>query len=230
MMDPNPHQYYLEHGSFYIYDASGRIMNMCDQIAFAYDGSFGPFRTLLKHGSKEFITDWVDKARKAIGDDSHVIDVKMIVFQKDFNLDEINRCISNSGYLTSLLKKIEEKPGMLREAIVSNGEKPMSERTKAANVIAKARRLLLSEPGAWCKRSDAKDADGNNCNAISDNAVSWCMLGALLQADMEYFVHTNAAIRDVIGEPPSDFNDKDSTSLWDVVAVMCKAENRLRSR
>ena len=50
-----------------------------------------------------------------------------------------------------------------------------------------------------------------------------------MKADLEPMSERTKAAN-VIGEPPSDFNDKDSTSLWDVVAVMCKAENRLRSR
>jgi hypothetical protein len=65
------------------------------------------------------------------------------------------------------------------------------------NEALRAARELLTPEGAWTKQALAFSADGKSVNPSSDEAVCWCVSGALF--------HTN-------GEGPTN-------SLWDFVEL-----------
>lgn len=97
---------------------------------------------------------------------------------------------------------------------------------KVADTIRDARRLLI-KPGAWTKGEVARDK--NNLAVCSHNseATSWCMLGAINKINLRYFYAAIDQISGVVGNV-SNFNDQPQTTLWDVVAALCKAENNAR--
>ncbi len=91
-----------------------RIITMADQIAIAFDIAMMDDPSgaiLLKHGSREFVENWVVEAReKYIASGSEFAQemaagLRVIVLPADFPCEEINRCIQNTGYLGTMLKK-----------------------------------------------------------------------------------------------------------------------------
>lgn len=73
---------------------------MVDEISMIYDAES---YTLLKHGSAEALASYFEKARKVFPF------VRIITFPKDFPLEEINKCLSNSNYLQVIFQNIGTK-------------------------------------------------------------------------------------------------------------------------
>lgn len=123
------HYYEERFGSFYLIEEvdpyplvpdGKRMLSMVDQIAVAFDISMGTTPILVKHGSPEQVDAWVREARAkyvALGTafaNEMARGIRMVVFPKDFSLDEINLVLSTSGYLGILLGKV------FPEALVSD--------------------------------------------------------------------------------------------------------------
>lgn len=111
--------YRLEHGSYYLYDEDlsgrpdwGHMILVCDQLAVAFSVetvSGERHYTLHKHGSPEFCRQWAKESRERYrkgGFFEQADTMAVIEFSKEFPVEEINRCLSTSGYL----KRIVEGP------------------------------------------------------------------------------------------------------------------------
>ena len=116
-------QYERMQGTFYLYDVreNGKktLVSACDQIAMCYsvdtvDGE--KMYTLHKHGKEEYVRGWMERLQsrwreaekysptlRGTADSFH-----MIVFDKDYPLDEINKALAITGYLKFI---VEEKNG-----------------------------------------------------------------------------------------------------------------------
>lgn len=101
-------EYRLQYGSYYLYDTSAHregdlmplpILHMCDKIAIAYDkGTY----TLHKHGDPSIVNKWAEDTRASFrshGYNDMANDVTVLEIDKQVPVDEINRCLSTSGYL-----------------------------------------------------------------------------------------------------------------------------------
>lgn len=111
------YQYSVISGSYYLFDLDSKpnpitkereIILMTDQIAIAFDRSDG---TLHKHGNPKNVELWrtqaIEKFRKA-GFDDMANDLIIMIGQ--FPLEEINKCISTSGYCKTLYEKLNTLP------------------------------------------------------------------------------------------------------------------------
>lgn len=99
------YRYTKDHGSFYLfaYDDNERVgapILMADRLAVAFDPeSF----TLHKHGSPDGVRQWLGDV-KARGPLPWPIEIAE--FAPDFPVDELNRALSNSTYLRTMLAKL----------------------------------------------------------------------------------------------------------------------------
>lgn len=87
--DPNVYELY------FMVDVADLDQNMC---------------TLLKHGKKELVEKKYNayiSSLKAGGLDDMIKDVMMIDVSK-LELDEINKCITNSGYISKIVKALKD--------------------------------------------------------------------------------------------------------------------------
>lgn len=89
---------------------------------------------------------------------------------------------------------------------------------------------LLAKPEAWTKGAYARDAEGQNVHAEDEEAVSFCLDGALRRcyvACSEAYYQANERILDAIPEgffTPISFNDFHRTTHADVLALLEKAD------
>jgi len=115
----------LRNGSFYLVESTTpsmlapdgkRILAMMDDISFViqiWDGGV----TLVRVGSREQLDPWVKKpSNRDMG-------MRIVTFPKDFPLDEIENCRSNSSYLEPLLRRVFpealEAPGLNQNLLPS---------------------------------------------------------------------------------------------------------------
>lgn len=47
--------------------------------------------------------------------------------------------------------------------------------------IVKKAKAQISDPQHWCKFVCARDGSGNSVGIVNNNAVSWCIVGALIK-------------------------------------------------
>lgn len=111
--------YRLEHGSYYLGRlGSDNVVLMADRIALAYSLVDGG-AVLMKHGEPGSVTKWFRDSclrYRAVGMDQAANDLGCIVLPSGFSVDEINRCLSTSGYIGRLIEKID------RDWIAMSGE------------------------------------------------------------------------------------------------------------
>lgn len=105
--------YRLEHGSYYLTHAKlpwpTSIRSMSDQVALAYARGDDGF-VLMKHGSPEVVRGWLEHAigqYKRAGLDEMAEALEMVELPRGFDVDEINKCLTTSGYIGTLVKRIE---------------------------------------------------------------------------------------------------------------------------
>lgn len=55
---------------------------------------------------------------------------------------------------------------------------------------------LLDGGNGWCQGSNAIDSDGDPCAALSEDAVKWDLMGALMKANFDWNMENTA-----VGEP-----------------------------
>lgn len=107
------HEYRLEHGSYYLYDFSKKpslitkkhdIILMTDKIALCLDAKEG---VLHKHGKPEFVLKWYISTRnKLIQNNFDEMANDLIYLEGSFDVEEINKCISCSGYVLTFYKNL----------------------------------------------------------------------------------------------------------------------------
>lgn len=95
---------------------------------------------------------------------------------------------------------------------------------------------LVSRRGAWTQHFEARDKDGEQVEATSDEAVCFCMLGAYTRAAAEAgtnvgrFIHGNVyeAFHDLkIASSIAEFNDRPKQRKAAVVRVMRQIAERI---
>lgn len=109
------YEYELNYGSYYLYDTNKPVNSitkerdiilMCDSIAIAFDSESG---TLHKHGRPEQVTQWYNTARnKFISAGFDDMANSLILIEGTFPVEEVNKCISCSGYISVFYKKLQD--------------------------------------------------------------------------------------------------------------------------
>lgn len=108
-------RYVLRHGSYYLMGEPStlnqklidttNILTMTDQVSIVFHlcpNADGTLRCiLLKHGKPEMVSDYFKKCAAVFEDD-----VRSITFPSGFDPEEFNKCIHNTGYLTTLIAKV----------------------------------------------------------------------------------------------------------------------------
>ncbi len=93
-------RYELYMGSYYLRDERGNIVYACDALAFAYSDQDGSF-VLHRHGEPAYVSAWIQNNReKASG---MFGELKMLTLDKRIPVEDINRCLENSGYLGTFI-------------------------------------------------------------------------------------------------------------------------------
>lgn len=90
---------------------------------------------------------------------------------------------------------------------------------------------LLEKPGAWTQGYYANRDDGGHTDALSDDAVCWCSLGAIARVAGAYpesdrggpAFEAADVLEKVVGSYVADFNDKTGRTQAEVVAAFRKA-------
>ena len=88
---------------------------------------------------------------------------------------------------------------------------------------------LIEPEGAWCRIHAARDARGKAVKAVSPDACSWCLLGAItrarVQAGFGFSVWTEAlaAISATANNNASKWNDAPGRTQAEVVAALRSA-------
>ncbi len=89
---------------------------------------------------------------------------------------------------------------------------------------------LLINPKRWTKGPFARDADGKTCDPRSDQAVSWCLVGALLRCypSSEDPVAFYRAVDKVIaklpkGRFPAEWNDDPARTHAEVLEAVIES-------
>jgi hypothetical protein len=97
--------YHYKHtGSFYVlHDGDEPIGKPTEEIAIAFDRETG---TLQKHGEPAYVTYWVADAQKRLRFLDPQMADDLIAVSGRFPVDEINRCISTSGYAKRFHEKL----------------------------------------------------------------------------------------------------------------------------
>lgn len=106
--------YEMRHGSYYLVDFDEKpslltgereIHLMTDEVAICFDRDCG---TLLKHGSPATIEAWcVEKSKKYRDAGLHDVADSMIVLSGAFPVEEINKCLSITGYCKRFMEKMD---------------------------------------------------------------------------------------------------------------------------
>lgn len=107
------HKYELQYGSYYLYDNSvnpitkeRNIKLMCDEVAICFDKESG---TLHKHGIPEYVSKWYFESRKKFIDAGFQdMADDLIMIQGAFPVEELNKCLSTTGYISKFWKKLQE--------------------------------------------------------------------------------------------------------------------------
>lgn len=98
------YEYKLNCGQYVLHDGEDPIGPCLDEVAIAFDKESG---TLHKHGNPEWVAKWHQetqaKFRQAGFDD--MADA-LIVITGRFDLEDLNRCLSTSGYVARLYQRL----------------------------------------------------------------------------------------------------------------------------
>lgn len=107
-------EYELQHGSYYLYNPDNvdlitkqkKIVLMCDEVAICFDKESG---TLHKHGIPANVEQWYVNARKKFIDGGFPeMAEDLIMIQGAFPVEELNKCLSTTGYISKFWKDLQE--------------------------------------------------------------------------------------------------------------------------
>jgi hypothetical protein len=83
---------------------------------------------------------------------------------------------------------------------------------------------LLSKPEAWTKGVYARSRDGASCPAGSDEAVAWCLDGAMDRCHPNDWIEARRKLRELLPDIASfHWNDKPERTHAEVLALVQKA-------
>ena len=103
--EPN---YRLNCGQYVLHRGDQPVGPVLDEVALALTRDEG---VLHKHGAVEGVTQWAEKTRTALraqGALGEELAKEIIVISGRFPVDELNNCLTTSGYVLRMLKGIEE--------------------------------------------------------------------------------------------------------------------------
>jgi len=112
--------YTKENGLYYFYGYSGELSFMTNSVAIAFDKDS---YTIHKHGRPELVHSWVDSTRnkllqsyKYTGDGlfKQMANYLMVIESDNWPLEDLNKVISNTGYLKLALDKLGVDHGSYR--------------------------------------------------------------------------------------------------------------------
>ena len=109
-----------------------------------------------------------------------------------------------------------------------------SRKTKtAARKLLERVRKLLERPERWCKRRDARRADGSPCAATSEHAVQWCLIGGMIRVMGDAGERAWALAMCWLSEPGETRghggrNDRPETTHSDLLAWLDRSIKRAR--
>ena len=90
-------EYKLRSGSYCLEDAHGNTVYTCDLLAMVFDPELG---VLHHHGSPALVAPYFEQLRKVFPG------CQMLIVDKRVPLEEINRCLSISGYIKRFVEKM----------------------------------------------------------------------------------------------------------------------------
>lgn len=93
-------------------------------------------------------------------------------------------------------------------------------KNQASLLGLQAMRARLSDPGAWTKGANARDAEGNVVPFKSPDAVCWSLQGARGMLPPDQFLATRDILRNGTGMRWVYFNDAAVTTHDDVLFVL----------
>lgn len=99
------YQYRLNCGQYVLHNGEAPIGPVMDEVAIGFDKESG---TLHKHGSLATVEKWLKNAQakfRAAGFDDMANELTMVSGR--FELDDLNRCLSTTGYIGRLYEKLQ---------------------------------------------------------------------------------------------------------------------------
>lgn len=99
------YHYRLNCGQYVLHDGDMPIHEPLDEIAIAFDRQSG---TLHMHGEPEMVEKWLKNAKQrfqAAGFNDMAND--LMIISGRFELDDLNRCLSTTGYIGRLYERIQ---------------------------------------------------------------------------------------------------------------------------
>jgi hypothetical protein len=98
------YQYQLNCGQYVLHRDGKPVGALLDEVAIAFDKENG---TLHKHGAPEMVNAWAQHAQQKLraGGASEFAD-DLIVVTGRFTLDDLNGCLTHSGYIGVLYTKM----------------------------------------------------------------------------------------------------------------------------
>lgn len=98
-------EYRLNCGQYVLHSNGSPVGPLLDEVALCLTTSCG---TLHKHGKPEFVQKWLATTQAAFrkGGFQEMAD-ELVVIQGRFPLEELNRCISTTGYALRLYEKVQ---------------------------------------------------------------------------------------------------------------------------
>lgn len=99
------YNYQLNCGQYVLHCGDKPVGAVQDEIAIAFDRDSG---TLHKHGSPAMVQEWTSRTQKKLRDGgmTEMADDLVIICGK-FPLEELNRCIGNTGYILTMVDKLQ---------------------------------------------------------------------------------------------------------------------------
>lgn len=98
--------YRLNCGQYVLHSNGSPIGPLLDEVALCLGTGCG---TLYKHGKPEFVQKWLATTQAAFRKGGfHDMADELVVIQGRFSLEELNKCLSTSGYALRLYQQVQE--------------------------------------------------------------------------------------------------------------------------
>lgn len=96
--------YKLNGGQYVLHDGADPIGPLLEEVSLCFDKESG---TLHKHGTPEFVAKWhADAQAKFRSARADSMADELVVITGRFALEDLNRCLSTSGYVARFYQKL----------------------------------------------------------------------------------------------------------------------------
>lgn len=97
--------YELNCTDYVLFRGDKPISKLLQEVSLAFDKEAG---VLMKHGSKEMVSAWLSDAQEKLrSGGAHDLAEQLIMVTGRFPVDELNKCISISGYIGKLWMRMQ---------------------------------------------------------------------------------------------------------------------------